>query len=177
MKTNEALTLINDTILSLKPYHLTPVEATVKLNQNENPFDWPDEIKQEIMKFCMERPWNRYPDFIPDELKKALAKYNGVTSKQIIVGNGSNEMLLVLFLALVNKSSNIILCKPTFTVYQMLLDGFGAKGVTINLNEDLQFDIPKIIDTVEKNPKSLLILCSPNNPTGSVIDESGLRSI
>src|SRR5690554_207308 len=177
MKTSDALAMINNTILSLKAYHLEPRDVAVKLNQNENPFDWPDTVKQEVAKFCLERPWNRYPPFIPDKLKNALADYTGVSSQQIIIGNGSNEMLLVLFLALVNNNSRIILCKPTFTVYQMLVDGFGAQGISINLNKNLQFNIPEIIDTIEKNPGSILILCSPNNPTGSVLNEDSLRLI
>lgn len=177
MKMSDTLSLINDSILSLNAYHLEPVDTVIKLNQNENPFDWPDTIKQEVAKFCIERPWNRYPTFIPNKLKNALANYTGVSPQQIIVGNGSNEMLLVLFLSLVNKNSRIILCKPTFTVYQMLLDGFGAQGITINLNEDLEFNIPKIIKTIESNSGSILILCSPNNPTGSVLCEKDIRSI
>ena len=73
MKKNEALLLINKNIRDLKAYHLEPEDVPVKLNQNENPFDWPQEVKQEIMKFCIERPWNRYPPFIPDRLKELVS--------------------------------------------------------------------------------------------------------
>ncbi len=65
MNLNEALLLVRGSVRALTAYHLEPETCSVKLNQNENPFDWPREIKEEMGRFCVERPWNRYPPFIP----------------------------------------------------------------------------------------------------------------
>jgi histidinol-phosphate aminotransferase len=177
MNISDALLLINDRIRSLKPYHLEPESCTIKLNQNENPFDWPEAVKAEIGRFCVERPWNRYPPFIPEALKDALAAYAGAPGNSVIVGNGSNEMLLVLFISLLNKNGAVILCQPTFTIYRLLADGLGAKSVTVPLAPSLKYDIPAVIEAVKRNPAGVLVLCSPNNPTGSAIAEADLREI
>jgi histidinol-phosphate aminotransferase len=177
MNTADALKRINESIRSLKPYHLEPEAYTVKLNQNENPFDWPKTVKEEIGRFCIQRPWNRYPPFVPDALKDALAGYAGAPKGGVIVGNGSNEMLLVLFLSLIKRGSSVILCQPTFTVYRLIAEGLGAQPVMVPLTASLDYDIPSIADAVQRNPASVLVLCSPNNPTGSTICEADLRNI
>ena len=177
MNLDSALLLINESIRSLKPYHLEPEECTVKLNQNENPFDWPKPIKEEVGRFCVERPWNRYPPFIPEALKDLLAGHVGVQKGSVMVGNGSNEMLLVLLLSLVRQNAAVILCQPTFTVYQLLLQGLGATPLPVPLDSDLQYDVEAICAAAGSNPKAVLVLCSPNNPTGSVLSEQSLRKI
>ncbi|MBN1129034.1 MAG: histidinol-phosphate transaminase [Chitinispirillaceae bacterium] len=177
MNLEEATALINSSIRALKAYHLEPEECAIKLNQNENPYDWPRQIKEEVARYCVERPWNRYPPFIPEQLKDDLAKYAGVEKGSVIVGNGSNEMLLVLLLSLVTRDSTVVFCEPTFTVYKLLVSGLAATPNTVPLTRELTYDIPAIIAAVERYPGSMLILCSPNNPTGSTIGENDLRSI
>jgi histidinol-phosphate aminotransferase len=177
MNISKTLNLINKSIRSLTAYHLEPEECVVKLNQNENPFDWPKAIKEEIGRFCVERPWNRYPPFIPEALKDALAAYAGAPRGGVIVGNGSNEMLLVLLLSLVKRETTVVFCQPTFTVYRILADGLGAKTVAVPLTASLEYDVPAVLKAVKKNPESVLILCSPNNPTGSTVTEADLKKI
>lgn len=177
MNLTTTLNLINKSIRSLTAYHLEPEECTVKLNQNENPFDWPAAIKEEIGRFCVERPWNRYPPFIPEALKDALAAYAGAPRGGVIVGNGSNEMLLVLLLSLVKRETTVVFCQPTFTIYRLLADGLGAKTAAVPLTSSLEYDIPAVLKAVKKNPAGVLILCSPNNPTGSTVTESDLKKI
>ncbi len=177
MKLENALALISESVRKLKAYHLTPEDTEIKLNQNENPLDWPLEIKEQAAQFCIERPWNRYPNFIPDELKKELASYAGVEPSNVIIGNGSNEVLLVLMLSFLSKAPAAVICTPTFTVYKLLADGMGANCVNVSLTEDLEYDVPAIKKAVSENPGSLLIICSPNNPVGNVLSEEQLREI
>jgi histidinol-phosphate aminotransferase len=177
MKLPDVLDLINPAVRGQKPYHLDRRDVPVKLNQNENPFDWPLPIKEEIGRFCSERPWNRYPPFIPEELKVMLGDYIGVAPDSIIAGNGSNEMLLVLMLALAKKGEKIILCQPTFTVYHLLAEGIGAGSETVYLDGTLQFDLNAILAASRRLPQSPLIICSPNNPTGSELNETAVRTI
>jgi histidinol-phosphate aminotransferase len=174
---DQALALVNDSVRTLKPYHLTPETCNVKLNQNENPFDWDRGVKEQAAAFFVERPWNRYPDFVPDALKKRLADHIGVTPDSVIVGNGSNEMLLVLMLSFATKAKSVIVCSPTFTVYRLLCNGMGTPYVYVLLTNDLQYNIPAIKKAAADNPGSMLIICSPNNPTGNAVSEADLRDI
>ncbi|MDR2694202.1 MAG: histidinol-phosphate transaminase [Chitinispirillales bacterium] len=174
---DEALALINESVRTLKAYHLTPEICGVKLNQNENPCDWDKGVKERAAAFFVERPWNRYPDFVPDALKSRLAAHIGVTPESVIVGNGSNEMLLVLMLSFAAKAKSVIICSPTFSVYRLLRDGMGMRPVDVSLTNDLRYDIPAVKKAAADNPGAMLIICSPNNPVGNTVDESGLRDI
>jgi len=177
MKLPETLSLINPVVRAQKPYHLERRDVPVKLNQNENPFDWPTTIKEEVAQFCRERPWNRYPPFIPEELRQMIADYIGRPAQSIIVGNGSNEMLLVLTLALAKMNEPVIICQPTFTVYRFLVEGTGAICRNVMLTNELEFDTDAIAAASDEAPQAPLIICSPNNPTGTSLDEQSLRDI
>jgi len=174
---DQALALINDNVRTLKAYHLTPETCNIKLNQNENPFDWDKGLKERVANFFVERPWNRYPDFVPDALKTRLAKHVGVTPDSVIAGNGSNEMLLVLMLSFAAKAKSVIICSPTFSIYRLLRDGMGIRPIDLSLTSDLQYDIPAIKKAAADNPGSMLVICSPNNPTGNAVSEADLRDI
>ncbi|MCL2182220.1 MAG: histidinol-phosphate transaminase [Chitinispirillia bacterium] len=179
-KSEQAVTLVNDSVRALKAYHLTPEECGIKLNQNENPCDWPQDVKRAAADFFVRRPWNRYPNFIPEELRAALARHAGggeISAENVIVGNGSNEMLLVLLLSFAAKAKSVIICQPTFTVYRLLAEGMGAKAVNVSLTEDLQYDACGIKKAAAGNPGAILVICSPNNPVGNVIAEDDLRGI
>ena len=177
MNYKDTLQLINGSIRALQAYHLDPIETSIKLNQNENPYDWPEEIKKEIAQFCMDRPWNRCPPFIPEDLKKMVAQYAGISPEGVIIGNGSNEMILVLMLSLMNKSNRVILSQPTFTVYKLLADGLGGQTLCVNMKEDLSFNVEAIKGALIDNPGSVLILCSPNNPTGGYLSQEEIEGI
>lgn len=177
MNLQELKNLINKEIRELAPYHLTPENQRIKLNQNENPFDWPLEIKQKITKRCVDRVWSRYPEFIPQKLNAILAEYTGVSSDMIISGNGSNEILLTLCLALTNIHRPVIVFQPTFTVYKLLLKGLGRKLQLMNLNNDFSYDVKGILSLPQELKQSVLIVCSPNNPTGNSLSENELHEI
>jgi histidinol-phosphate aminotransferase len=171
MKVKETINLVNKNVASLAAYHLTPVETDIKLNQNESPFDWPLEAKQKIADLCISREWNRYPNFIPDELKEKIGKSVGLSGDQVIVGNGSNEMLLTIFQSLTSESSKVLLNFPTFTVYNLLASGMGRSVENSFLNDDLSYNVDSILEMSAKDPEGLLIICTPNNPTGSALNK------
>ncbi len=177
MKLSESLLLVNERVRALARYHLEPEAADIKLNQNENPYDLPAGIKDEIAEFCRKRPFNRYPNFVPEALTAKLSGYSGVPAGGIIVGNGSNEMLLVLLLSLAGQGKDVILCQPTFTVYRLLAGGLGSLERTVFLTNNLSFDVKKICEAASQYPRSLMVLCSPNNPTGCSLTESDIRAI
>lgn len=177
MKPNETINLINKGVRDLYAYHLTPIDTDIKLNQNENPFDWPLEVKEKTAEFIKERPWNRYPDFIPDNLKDLVSKSCGLKKENTIVGNGSNEMLLVLMSSFGGPNRKVIITEPTFTVYKLLASGFSSDIISVPLKEDLTFDIDALKSAASSNPDSFMIICSPNNPTGCSIEKSDLEEI
>ena len=89
----EPLNIVKDKVRALQAYSLSPARAGVKLNQNENPWDAPPEIRSETLRRLNERPWSRYPDFHARALHECLAEFAGWKADGIIAGNGSNELI------------------------------------------------------------------------------------
>lgn len=150
--------LIRPTIKALKPYSSARDEfqgATddmVFLDANENPY---------------ENGVNRYPDPQQGKLKLVLSEIKGVSTKNILLGNGSDEVLDLVFRAFCEPNQdNIITLPPTYGMYSVLanINAIGIKAV--QLSEDFQPQVDKILKVADSKSK-ILFLCSPNNPTGN----------
>jgi histidinol-phosphate aminotransferase len=150
--------LIRDNIKLLTPYSSARDEFKgfskdmVFLDANENPFN---------------NGLNRYPDPQQRTIKKELSKLKGISSNQIILGNGSDEVLDLIFRAFCEpKKDNIITLPPTYGMYKVLATINNIEEKEVLLNSEFQPNVTTILEAVDKNSK-LLFLCSPNNPTGN----------
>src|SRR5437899_1516628 len=117
---------IKPAVRAIKAYTLSPLRAEVKINQNENPFDLPGEIKAEVLRRLQDRPWARYPTFIPTALHEKLADFASWRPDGVLAGNGSNELIQALLTVTVGEGSRVVITEPTFTLYRQLtaiLDG------------------------------------------------------
>ena len=93
-------------VIDNKAYTLKPIECPIKLNQNESPFDLPDQIKQKIVEKLNTKRWNIYPDFTPLDIYEKIAKYLNVNTSNILLGNGSNEMIFTILSATCETGRN-----------------------------------------------------------------------
>lgn len=157
--------LVRKNVKSLKPYSSARDEFEdfdtanmVFLDANENPF---------------ENGVNRYPDPQQNSIKQILAKQKNVNQNQILLGNGSDEVLDLLFRAFCEpKKDNVISLPPTYGMYSVLANINDVENREVLLSGDFQPQIEKIISAIDENTK-IIFLCSPNNPTGnSFSDES-----
>ncbi|MCC6464941.1 MAG: histidinol-phosphate transaminase [Planctomycetes bacterium] len=156
-------------------YKLDVPACPVKLNQNENPYDWPASLKQAVFERVRDLPWNRYPPFVPAEFTQVVARYLGVDARQVLVGNGSNELLYAIFVATLEPGRKVVIPQPTFTVYKLLANLLGAEVVTEGLNTELQYDAAALEKAAQD--ASVVVIASPNNPTGSVINPMDLEHL
>src|SRR5205085_9839449 len=85
--------VIKPEVRGLSAYTLKHFAADVKLDQNENPYELPADLKQEVVARVLRRPWGRYPEFTPAATIKTLSKFTGWPEDGILVGNGSNELI------------------------------------------------------------------------------------
>ena len=166
--------VIKDSVLALRPYTLAPHRASVKLNQNENPWDAPAEIKQETLNRVEARAWSRYPDFMPQRLHGRLAEFSGWRPDGIIAGNGSNELIQALLMVTMGEGKRALITEPTFALYRQIMTVLGGEVVSVPLRSDLQFDVAALLGEIEKKQPDVTIICSPNNPTGCVISDEEL---
>ena len=157
--------LVRENVKTMKPYSSARDEFEdfdtadmIFLDANENPF---------------ENGVNRYPDPQQMSVKAVLAKQKNVKTNQILLGNGSDEVLDLLFRAFCEpKKDNVITLPPTYGMYGVLANINAVENKEVLLSEDFQPQIEKIIKAVDANTK-IIFLCSPNNPTGnSFSDES-----
>ena len=162
--------IVRQHILSLAPYSSARDEYTGKegifLDANENP-----------LGSVTPENWNRYPDPYQVEIKEKIAPIKGCRPSQIFLGNGSDEPIdLIIRLTCEPKEDNIIILPPTYGMYEVSALVNNVEIQKIPLTTDYQLDVDKIIASI--NPKTKLIfICSPNNPTGNLIDRKAILEI
>jgi histidinol-phosphate aminotransferase len=155
-------------------YTLELREAEVKLNQNESPFDVPRELKERALALVTERPWNLYPDFESLTLREAIASAYGLASENILVGNGSNELLAATIATFVGPGTQVAIPKPTFALYEKLVTVAGGTVIPIDIDPSSGL-LP--LDAMLRANAEVIIVCSPNNPTGGVLPPRGIETL
>ena len=143
-----------------------PSGIDVKLNQNESPFDLPDELKQELLDVYEQVELNRYPTEQPERLRRALAEHDGVAPENVIVGNGSNEITYTFGLAFLDSGTPVVLPRPMFSLYEKVARLQDADLTSVPPRDDLGFDADALAAAVEETEPALTVLATPNNPTG-----------
>jgi histidinol-phosphate aminotransferase len=151
--------LIRTNLKTLTPYSSARDEfsgtSSIFLDANENPFD---------------NGVNRYPDPQQWELKERLAEIKNISAKQMILGNGSDEIIDLLMRAFCQPSEDkVVFCKPSYGMYKVAAQINDLRIAELELDSNFQPDVKAIL---ENNDAKLLFLCSPNNPTGKLIDKS-----
>ncbi len=167
--------VIKPEVRRLSAYTLKHVKAEVKLDQNENPYELPQELKQEVVRRVLARPWGRYPEFVPASTIKALAKFTGWTEDGILIGNGSNELIMAGLSVILGTGRKAVIPQPTFTLYKLLASVFQANAVMVPLNADFSFDVDALAEA--SKDAAVTVVCSPNNPTGTLLEADALKRI
>ncbi|MCQ2203963.1 MAG: histidinol-phosphate transaminase [Bacteroidales bacterium] len=158
--------LVRPNIFALKPYSCArnefTGEASVFLDANENPLNG---------------PYNRYPDPLQLELKAKIAKMKGVKVEQIMLGNGSDEPIdLIVRIFCEPKEDNIVAIAPSYGMYEVCADVNNVEYRKVLLNEDYSLDADKLLAATDKNTK-VIFLCSPNNPTGNLLNRGEMLKV
>ena len=150
-----------------------PIEQLIKLNSNESPYGPAPEVIQALGKYSN---YNNYPDTESSALRQALAEYVGVASHQIVVSHGSNELINLLWHIFLSVGDNIICCPPTFSLYTFITTFCGAYVVEVPRTPDYEVDVDAVIQALTPETK-LIVLCSPNNPTGNPVSEQDILTL
>ena len=174
---SEPLSVIKPRVRELKAYTLSPDRASVKINQNENPWDAPEAVKRETLRRMSARAWSRYPDFIPASLHEKLAAFAGWRADGVVAGNGSNELIQATLMVTVGEGRRVLISEPTFALYRQVATVLGGEVLSVPLNEELRFDVAALREAIEKDKPDVTILCSPNNPTGCRVEQGELESL
>lgn len=158
--------LLRGNIRALKPYSSARDEyngttASVFLDANESPFN---------------SPYNRYPDPLQLQLKRHISKLKGVPVESIFLGNGSDEAIDLVFRAFCNPGSdNVVAIDPTYGMYKVCADINNVEYRRVELDKNFDFTAEALLSKCDSMTK-VIFLCSPNNPTGNILNRQQIIS-
>lgn len=173
----EGLALIKPAVRGQSAYTLSAPGARRKLNQNESPWDVPPELKREVLAAAERAPWQRYPEFAPPELLAELAAHYGWVPEGVLIGNGSNELIQATLSVTLGSGDVVVAPTPTFSLYRLLTGVLGGRYRPVPLASDFAYDVDALIEAAVRERARVVVLNSPNNPTGSALPEGAVARV
>lgn len=167
----------NKKIQALKPYQPITGNYQVHLDANESFIPLPQYILHEILEETQKLQFNRYPDASAAEVCSAFASYYDVPSESVAAGNGSDELISIIFSVFLEKGDSYAVCDPDFSMYQFYGELFETQGVTIPKDTNFQIDVDRVINTCKNEDVKLLIFSNPCNPTSVGLQKADVRKI
>jgi histidinol-phosphate aminotransferase len=172
-----ALALIKPQVRDLAAYSLVAPTAPRKLNQNESPLDVPEPVKAAVLERARRAAWHRYPEFTPTDLLQRLAARHDWMPDGVLAGNGSNELIQATLAVTVGAGTVVVSAVPTFTLYRLLAVVNGGRFTGVPLASDFAFDVPAIVRAAREHSAGVIVVNSPNNPTGSALPADGVARL
>lgn len=161
----------------MEPYHSGLIPEGIILNANESPIEPPMQVVNEIKKTINQVEFNRYPDMDETLLNESIARHYNIKSENVSCGVGSDELLDVMFRCVLEKDDIVLGFSPSFSMYKVFSDLVGAKYIPVYGNENMIFNVDDMIKAIkEYNPK-LVLICTPNNPTGQYLEEKDIKKV
>ncbi len=157
---------LRDDLASLTPYDPDMREVEVMLSANENSYGLPDGVRAEMARRLAEVPAHRYPEATSPRLRTLLGDLWGVPARNVVVGNGGDEIIFNLLLAFGGPDRTAVVCPPTFSAYELYAQLTGTKVVNVRRTDGFSLDEPAVLAAAAK--ADLVFLTSPNNPTGNL---------
>lgn len=169
---------VRDEIRALAAYHVTPAAGLVKLDAMENPYRLPPALAAELGRHLAQVAVNRYPDPEAPRLKAALRQAMAIPDGlDMVLGNGSDEILQMIAVALARPGATMLALEPSFVMYRMsaVTAGMGYAGVA--LAEDFAIDLPATLAAIARLRPALTWIAYPNNPTGNLYTREAILAI
>ena len=164
--------LVRPEIKAMKAYHVPESTGLLKLDAMENPYQWPEAMQQEWLELLKSVELNRYPDPAAKQLCEQLAEAMKVPQGQgLLLGNGSDEIIQILAMALAKPGARLMAFDPGFVMYKLIAELVGMEYVGVPLNpEDFSLDLEQALIAIRSYQPELVFIAYPNNPTGNAFD-------
>ncbi len=172
MKKPDFSELAHKNVRDLEPYQAKHIRCSVKLDANESPYAFipPQKVMEKVALTAL----NRYPDPEAGKLKAAIARKIGVDTDDLLVGNGSDELIYYLTISF---GGPVLYPVPTFSMYGIIAQALGQLHKGIPLDRDFDLDVDKMAAYIKKFRPKLIFLSSPNNPTGNCFSSDRILRI
>ncbi len=175
---NPVLRCVRDDIRALGAYHVQPATGLLKLDAMENPYPLPDAVQTRWCEVLSQVAVNRYPDPAAPAVVDALRDAMGIDAGDaILLGNGSDELIQILLLALARPGATVLAVEPCFVMYRMVAQFVGMNYVGVPLTADFQINRTDTLAAIATCQPAVIFLAEPNNPTGNHYDPDAVRQI
>lgn len=171
--------LVAESIRSMSAYHVADAGGLIKLDAMENPYQWPETLKEEWLTQLRRVDVNRYPDPRAAPLKARLRDHMGVPAGiDLVLGNGSDELIQLIVLGIGGPGSVVLAPEPSFAMYRLVARVTGRRYVGVPLGrEDFALDAEGMRAAIREHEPALVFLAYPNNPTGNLFDAGDIAGI
>jgi histidinol-phosphate aminotransferase len=171
--------LVRDEIRALTAYPVSPAAGLVKLDAMENPYRLPAELAARMGERLAGVAVNRYPDPLAPRLRERLREAMGIPDAlEVVLGNGSDELLQIISLALAKPGAAALSVEPSFVMYRLAAIAAGMRYVGVALNADFTLDESALLAAIARERPALIWIAYPNNPSGNLFPrESILRVV
>jgi histidinol-phosphate aminotransferase len=170
--------LVRPEVLGMSAYHVADAAGMVKLDAMENPYPLPEPLRRELAEVLSRVALNRYPAPNPPQLCELIRRKMAVPQgMEILLGNGSDELIQMLAMALARDGASMMYPAPTFVVYSLSASFTGMRVVPVPLRDDFSLDADAFIARMRKEKPALVFLAYPNNPTGVLYPEADVLRI
>ncbi|RMG91736.1 MAG: histidinol-phosphate transaminase [Zetaproteobacteria bacterium] len=157
--------MIRNDIRALDAYHVPDASGLIKLDAMENPYPLPDTLRRTLAERLANADIHRYPDAAMENLREKIAARHGLAPEQILLGNGSDEIIQMLMIAA--DQGACAAPAPSFVMYELIAKWIRRPFTAISLDEHFNLDADRFLQVVSREKASLAFLACPNNPTGN----------
>lgn len=164
-------------LAQLPTYSVDEREWEIKIDANESNVNLPPLVQERLINRLAALPFNRYPDIGMKGLKEQIARNFNLRSEQVLIGNGSSEILEKLFHAYGGSGRSIVFPTPSFSMYGIYAKLSESEAVAVQLEPDYSLDPEKLLAAAGASKARLIVLCSPNNPTGNAMEAQAIEYI
>ena len=176
--TEKVKAFIRPEIQALSAYHVPDSGEMIKLDAMENPYRWPDELVDQWLDVIRDVELNRYPDPSARVLKQHLRESMDVPAEaEILLGNGSDELIQMIMMAMSGKERTVLSVEPGFVMYKMIATFMAMPYIGVPLNDDFSLDETALLNKIKETQPAVIFLAYPNNPTSNLFDERTIRKI
>jgi len=171
--------LLRPEVLALSAYHVQDSTGFIKLDAMENPYLWPEDMIAEWLEKLRTAGVNRYPDPAAERLRQALRAANAVPAgAELMLGNGSDELIQIILMAVAGDAATVLAPQPTFVMYRQLAVSLGLRFVGVDLKaEDFSLDMDAMRSAIAEHSPKVIFLSYPNNPTGNAFAAEDMLEI
>ncbi len=174
---------IRPVIKEIQAYHVAAASGLIKLDAMENPYPLSADLKFELQVRISEAEINRYPDPSATVLREKLRQVMRVPEdKAIVLGNGSDELIQMLAMAVADHESKkqdvcLLSFDPGFVMYKMIADFVGIKYVGVPLSENFSLDMERTRQAIKQHQPAIIFIAYPNNPSANCYNEKDIEEI